>query len=413
MRRPPPRHALPSRSLGALADDVEHQFRTHVLECWFPRCVDHHNGGFFENFTSDWSPGPHDPKTLVFQARMTWVAATVSRLRPSLRDAFASVASHGLSFLDEQLWDAEYGGFRVEVDSAGEKHSYATAFGIYAAAAVYRATEDEGALSLAQRALDWWTAHLHDQAEGGYFEAAARDGTPLISGAATGSRDLLNVPYGLKSSNTLLHIVEALTELYRARATDRVGERLTESLERLEAAVAASAGRLYSTFRRDWHPVNRTVSYGHEVRATFLAADAREALEQRGPSVTDLLVDRASAEGFDTRHGGLFLDRRPKRFFPVRDKVWWVQAEALNTYLYMHHHHGHERSVYLERFLDTWAFIRSHQLDERQGGWLAQVSRDGRRVIDPRKGYRWKAAYHETRAMVSVADRLRRLAADE
>ena len=401
-------------ALGQVALDIEAHLHDHVLECWFPRCLDHSDGGFHQDFARDWSFEPDTDKSLVFQARMTWVAGSVARHRPTLRDTFIPWTTHGLTFLRERLWDTEYGGFRFSVEDTGDKHSYGIAFGIYAAAAAYRATGDEGALDLARRAFQWWDANAHDDEHGGYFEALRRDGTPITTAHAGTRKDRLGVPRGLKSSNTLIHTLEALTELHQADPDDLVRRRLDESLGTLEEIVATQAGRLATTFARDWQPLNRTTSYGHDVEAVFLVAEARDALAMRGPSGTERLVDRATTKAYDTKHGGLYFHTRPRRFVPlrqtVREKIWWVQAEALNFYLWMHERHLDTTSVYLDRFLGTWAFIRSHQIDRQHGGWFGRVGRDGRTVLDDRKGHAWKAAYHDARALLHVSDRLSRLA---
>ena len=147
------RGEVPPQSPESWATMFEEHLDHQILRPWFPRCLDDERGGFRQSYLRDWREGPAEPKSLVFQARMTWVAATVARHGHGLSLPFHVYALHGLNFLREALWDREYGGFFWSEDCLDEKHMYGMAFGILAAAAVYRGTGDPGALTLAKDAF--------------------------------------------------------------------------------------------------------------------------------------------------------------------------------------------------------------------------------------------------------------------
>ena len=81
-----------------LANEMETTLRRDVLGVWFPRAIDHEDGGFYSNFTREWQRAKSDGKFSVFQGRMTWLAAQIdeaSRLEGSI--SAGGLARHGLS----------------------------------------------------------------------------------------------------------------------------------------------------------------------------------------------------------------------------------------------------------------------------------------------------------------------------
>jgi mannobiose 2-epimerase len=411
---------------GALAEKVEKHMRTAVLGMWFPRGVDREQGGFLPDFNADWTPGQPQDKTIVFQSRMTWVAARVALWRADLADPYRAYARHGLDFLEKRMWDHEQGGFYWGLDRSGrvverygtEKHAYGMAFGIYALAAAYEATHDQRALELAQRAMQWLDRHAHDAAHGGYYEAFARDGTPLLTAEAArraGSkkdRDWIGTAYGYKSMNSHIHLLEAVSELYRVWPDALVRQRLEELLAVVRDKVAVRPGCLNLYFTPDWRALPDHDSFGHDVETAYLLLEASAALGRPddGPtlSVARSLVDHALVWGWDDARGG-FYDKGAA-FAPAwgREKVWWTQAEGLNALLLMHERFGRQSPRYWEAFLRQWDFIERYQFDRVHGEWYEVVHDDGKPRPGP-KGSVWKAAYHNGRALMNVSDRLRQL----
>src|SRR5690349_3607393 len=67
--------AGPASAQTVTRDDVEHALRQGLLEVWFPRILDKDNGGFLCDFDYEWKPAGRQPKSIVFQARSTWLAS--------------------------------------------------------------------------------------------------------------------------------------------------------------------------------------------------------------------------------------------------------------------------------------------------------------------------------------------------
>jgi mannobiose 2-epimerase len=164
------------------AAELETTLVRHVVEPWFPRCLDAQHGGFLCDFDRRWQPsGPHD-KFLEFQARQTWLAALLARQYPK-DDGLREATRHGLRCLRETMWDPAYGGWFHRADRAGaarnegRKHAHGTAYAIAACAEASATLGDRSALELAWAGFDWLDTHARDREHGGYFGFLARDGS--------------------------------------------------------------------------------------------------------------------------------------------------------------------------------------------------------------------------------------------
>jgi mannobiose 2-epimerase len=400
-----------------LAAELEAELFERVLPFWYPKIIDP-RGGFIQRIKSDGTLDDDGHRSLVFQARSTWVAAEVSLRYPKLHDEYLGYAQHGLEFLERSMWDPEAGGLFWEIDGGSqptttEKHAYGVAFAIYAAAAAARAIPH--AREFASRTFEWLDAHAHDGDHGGYWEALARDGRPIESPSSGQEADRIGTRYGRKSMNSHLHLLEALTELYRATPTERIRQRLKEVFLLLRDRITDPAGFFQLYFAPDWTPIPTVDSYGHDVEGAFLLLEAARVLgmptDPKTLSVAERLLDHALAHGWDRVHGGFFGEGEPGGRVTDPRKIWWVQAEGLNGLLTLHELRGRETDRYIRAFRAQWQFIGAHVSDRQQGEWWESVGPAGE-LPDPQqpKGHAWKASYHDGRALLFGAERLRRLA---
>jgi mannobiose 2-epimerase len=399
-------------------------FRTllrHDIRLWFPRAVDQRHGGFLSNFSATWEPLPAPTKTLVFQSRMTWFSAQLSGSLPRhAAQTFRSQARQGVRFLQRAFLDEALGGLFWSVDATGErapghsgnKHAYGLAFAIFACAAVAHHLKDKEALGLAQETFRWLDRHGHDSENDGYHEAFSRDGIPIVAGPA----DQIGTPANHKSSNAHLHLLEAFTELYKVWPDAVLRERLEELLGIVQARMVAPAGFLHQVFTARFQPVPGPVSYGHDVETAHLLIGATRALGRAEDAAlwqtVRALVDHALDFGYDRGLGGFYQQGPPDKTATDQRKVWWAQAEALSALLLLHEHTRDGDLRYWQSFIQTWGFIRHHQIDSEYGGWFGIIRPDGTPHSGP-KGYEWKDPYHSGRALLNIRKNLRRLAKKE
>jgi mannobiose 2-epimerase len=405
-----------------LAAEVDHALQADVLDAWFPASVDREHGGFYSHFTRDWRRGPSQGKFSVFQGRMTWVAAQVVMREPKRKEEFLPIVRQGVDFLDNVMWDKQYGGFFWGLDDSGRvtpeftdrKELYGIGFCIYGSAAAYRATGDPKALALAKKGFLWIEAHGHDPVNGGYFEILTREGKPVVPSVPDGQIAPGPVgPINYKSMNTHIHLLEALTELYRVWPDPELRDRLEELLAIVRERICVEPGVMNLYFTNNWKAIPDHDSYGHDVETAYLMLETDELLHHQAGEKTErmakMLVDHALAYGWDQANGGFF--REGTTFGKPEDtaKEWWIECEGLNALLLMHERYGKQNPVYFQRFLEQWAFIRDHTIDSQYHGLYNLTKADGTPISED-KGVIWKAAYHDSRAFWNVSARLRKLA---
>ncbi|MFL6208550.1 MAG: AGE family epimerase/isomerase [Pyrinomonadaceae bacterium] len=407
-----------------LAAETEATLRRDVLGVWFPRTVDREHGGFRANFTRAWEPAPSEGKFSVFQGRMTWVAAQVTLRRPDLKEQFLPFVRHGVDYLRDVMWDNRYGGFYWGLDDAGRvtkefgdgKHLYGMSFCLYGVAAAYRATKDPRALALAASAFRWMDDHAHDAHDGGYFEWLTREGRVVHADARAGriaEVPRAGFPVGYKSMNTHIHLLEAFTQLYEVWPDVRLRRRLAELLAIVRDKICVEPGAMNLYFTNDWRAIPDHDSYGHDVETAYLMLETEAALGHahapRTEHMARLLVDHALAYGWDDTYGGFYREGTAAGRPEDLRKEWWAQVEGLNALLLMHERYGQQTDAYFKAFQRQWQFIKERQVDAEDRGLYDTVERDGT-PTEHVKARMWKAAYHDGRALMNVAERLRKLA---
>jgi len=409
-----PASAQTNADLRATLPALEKNLNENVLAFWYPATVDREHGGFLIDHDAQGRFKGEAPKAIVTQARMVWLSARLMREGRG-GPTMAETARQGYRFLLDRMWDREFGGFYWEVDRAGtrvvhaNKHLYGQAFGLYAIAEYARATRDPAALADARRLFDLIDARAHDAANGGYREFFARD----WSAAPADARPYLGGTADLKLMNTHLHLMEALTALYHADPSPRVAARLSELITiQSNTVVRKAIGACTDQYAEGWTPkldsAAARASYGHDLENIWLLADALDALGQSAAPLRDLfaqLFAYSLAHGYDEANGGFYDSGPLGQPADRRDKVWWVQAEALVSALTMYRLTADPK--YAQVFLKTWSFVNTSQTDWTTGEWHPTVTADGRGTGD--KANRWKAGYHNGRAMLEALRILRAL----
>lgn len=434
-----------------LAAQVEKSLNDDDLKKLFPAAVDSaaNGGGFFENFSENWThaaagagrrggrgttvtatatapasaPAINDPiRSVVFQSRLTWLAAQGAMRYPDQAAQYLAQTRHGAAFLETKQWDAKNGGFWWSVNSSGtpngdSKHAYGNSFAIFALAASYKATHDQAALDAAKAGFAWLEAHSHDAANGGYYEQIMGDGSHQTTGT-----DVVGARAGQKSMNTHIHLLEAFTALLEVWPDDLLKKRTEElyqiNLTKIYAETPDGGGQggwLHMFFAPDWTPVAGRDSYGHDIESAYLFAEAAAALgKPDDPTCWHAgrsIVDHCLKVAFNPAAGYLNEDGSVDGTEPMGASMeWWVEAESLNALLLMHERFGKDDPKYWNAFVQQWNFIQTRFIDPVNGGWYKTVST----ALVPSRGNKtdaWTEGYHQGRAMLNVTQRLRKLAA--
>ena len=409
-----------------LITEMEAHLETHILKPWYPRSVDKERGGFIQDYAEDWSEKRDGNKTLVYQSRLTWMAAQVALSYPEKAKEYIAYSNHGLDFLADKMWDKTNGGLYWSVDATGkptnehngEKHVYGISFALYAASVNYKATKNPKALELAQRTFDWLEKYACDGGQNGYFEALNAKGEhyPEYGGDRL-EKDLIGTAYGYRSMNTHIHLLESFTAFYEVAPTAVRKFRLHAIYDLVHDKICFSRGRsgMHLYFDEKFQPMPDLDSYGHDLETAYLLRDAAAMLDlppsTERDSVAFNLVFNARSSGWDQAHGGFYNEGTFRK--PIdKEKVWWVQAEALNALLMMATENPllPVQKEYSNLFLREWGFIRDWQIDNKNGGWISYLEADGTPKPHQMKSDQWKDPYHQGRALINVIERLKKLA---
>jgi mannobiose 2-epimerase len=424
---------IPSDERSQIAAQMEHSIHTELLNKWYPQSVDKEYGGFLSTFSYDFKPTGSQDKMIVTQGRHVWSNAKAAELYPN--DAFyKNSARHGFLFLKDVMWDKTYGGFYTLVTRQGKvintgiesKVVYGNSFGIYALAAYYQCSGDTAALNLAKAAFLWIEKHAHDPVNKGYFQHLERDGTPVKRTDAIPSI----AETGYKDQNSSIHLLEAITELYKVWPDPLVAERLKEMLLLVRDRLINKKGYLILFFQPDWTPVSYKdspkdtilkyrnldhVSFGHDVETAYLMLEASHALGIENDTMTmtvgKKMVDHALRNGWDNNVGGFYDEgyyfKDSAYISIIRDsKNWWAQAEGLNTLLLMSDYFPDDTMHYFQKFKMQWNYVQTYLIDHENGDWYMGGLDKEPKLKTALKGQIWKGTYHNFRALANCVERL-------
>ena len=409
--------------MNDMQQEMREELLTHIVPFWLS-LKDEENGGFYGYKGFDLTLDPMAVKGCILNSRILWFFSEVSRLCG--RQDCLEAAEHAFRFMQAHFVDSECGGvyWSVRYDGQPEddsKHTYNQAFAIYGLSAYYRVSKNEEALELALRLFDVIEGRMRD--EGGYLEAFDRQFRPVSNEKLSENGVLAE-----RTMNTLLHVMEAYTELYRVSGKPEVKACLEEMLSiMLEKIFIPSKGRLGVFFDHDYNSLIDLYSYGHDIEAAWLTDRAAEVLgdpgwTERVSVMTKVLEDSVYAEAYmagnaleNSIYGEAYvagkepataqthsLPAECENGVVLPTRVWWVQAEAVNGF-YKAWQKRPEKTEFLEAARAVWSFIKEYQIDRREGSeWFNELAPDG--TPDPAMPIAnpWKCPYHNGRMCMEV-----------
>lgn len=394
-------------ALSQALKGIETDLRQNILPFWMDHVVDREHGTFHGELSNDLAVTDTVERGALLTSRILWTYAAAYR---QYRDpAYLAMADYAYADLLKLFHDPQHGGFywSVAADDSVQrdrKQVYGQAFAIYALSEYHAATGRPEPLDLAIATHRLLEKHAVEPVYGGYLEAFARDWSPIADMRLSAVDQ--NDP---KSQNTLLHVMEAYTNLLRFWPDASLRRALTVLVETmLSRVVNEETGHLGLFFSNSWQPTSDKISYGHDIEAAWLLTDAAGALGDPTliARIHALAVKIASvtlAEGTDS-DGGIFNQGSPAGLTDT-SKEWWPQAEAVIGFLNAAQLSRDTR--YLDAALRTWGFIEANLIDRKKGEWFRGVTREGRVLPHFEKVGFWKCPYHNGRMGLEAVRRLR------
>ncbi|MCM1526901.1 MAG: AGE family epimerase/isomerase [Bacteroides sp.] len=382
-------------------------FRNHLTADLIPfwnGCMDAEKGGFCGHVDYDLRRDWQSDKGVILHSRILWFYSNAYLL---LRDvSLREMADHAYEFLTQSCLDREQGGMFWSVTASGQpkdtvKHTYAQAFAVYALSAYYEASNREEAL---QNAYGLYALIEEKCRDGeGYLEAFERDFTPAANDKLSENGVLAE-----RTMNTLLHVMEAYTELYRVDGDPGVRERLCEILDIFMEKIYCPGKRSCEVFfDKEYHSLIDLESFGHNIEASWLLERADEVLRderytEKIAAVSAGVAEAAYEHAFEGDGHGMKNEREGERV--DSQKIWWVQAEAVVGFYNAYRHLGEDK--YLEAARSVWNFVREYMTDRRCGEWFEAVREDGSIDSDRGPAHAWKGPYHNGRMCMEMIRRL-------
>jgi mannobiose 2-epimerase len=416
-------------NLDTIKSQMRYAAKQGLLDEYYPHNIDTIDGGYLSTFSFDFKPVGVQDKMIVTQARNVWSTAKAAIFYHDTN--YIAMSRHGFYFLHDKMWDKQYGGFYNLVARDGTpkstiKEAYGNAFAIFGLSAYYECSHDTAALNLAKTAFMWLEKNSHDSIYNGYYQHLNRDGSHVIrTGDIKSTSDL-----GYKDQNSSIHILEALTELYKVWKDPLVKERLNEMLLLIRDKIVTPKGYLQLYFTYDWKPISYRdssdevikknhyidhVSFGHDVETAYLMQEADETLNGKASAKTltvgKKMVDHALQNGWDNSAGGFYdegyyFKNKPGITITYNTKNWWAQAEALNTLLMFSDMYPNDQQHYLDKFFKEWQYVQTYLIDYEHGDWYEEGLDNSPEYKTKLKAQIWKATYHSFRALMNCINRI-------
>jgi cellobiose epimerase len=378
----------------------------NILPFWMTYAVDKVHGGFYGALTNSLEIHNEVPRSAILCARILWTYAKAYRMFE--KEEYSAMARQAYETLAGVFFDPDHGGLYWSVDITGKpvldrKHHYAQAFAIYGLSEYYRATKQPESLTMAQTIFQLLEKHAYDPVNGGYTEGSGRKWEALAD-MRLSERDL----NCRKSMNTMLHILEAYTNLIRVWEDASLRAQHRALLEMFQQHIVdPSTGHFKLFFNDPWKSLLENVSYGHDIEGSWLLFEAARvqddpALLERVRKTSVQIATAVYQDGLE-QDGSLPYEAGPQGLVDG-GKSWWVQAEAMVGFYNAYQLSGQERFAKAAR--QSWDYILNKIVDREHGDWFKRLQRDGTPEPSTFKVGPWECPYHHSRACFEMLDRL-------
>ena len=382
--------------------EIERHLKEDMIPFW-EKLMDTKYGGYYGYMDHQLEIDRKYEKGCILNSRILWFFSSAYKLLGE--ENLKENADHAYRFLKEHCKDKTYGGIYWSLTYDGKekdssKHTYNQAFAIYALSAYYDAAGEGEALDLAFLLFNLIEEKCRD--EGGYLEAFDRKFHPMDNEKLSE-----NGVMAQRTMNTLLHLLEAYTELYRVSRHEEVAVQIRYMLDLFEQKVYnREKGRQEVFFDGEWNSLIDLYSYGHDIETSWLVDRALEVLgDERYTERIRPITKEITKNIYERAFWGNSLPNESENGVDDTTRVWWVQAEAVVGFV-----NGYEKSpektIYLKAAEKIWEYICQNIIDKRSGSeWFWAVDENGvpldKPIVEP-----WKCPYHNGRMCMEIIRRL-------
>lgn len=382
------------------------EIRAHLVNDIIPfwkNLRDDEYGGYYGYMGYDLILDKKAVKGCILNSRILWFFSNAYTL---LKDeSLLDEANHAYEFLKKYCLDEKNGGIFWSMTYDGKvyediKHTYNQAFAIYALSSYYEASGCGEALMTAKELYKVIEEKCTDNI--GYLEAFDAE-FKLIDNDKLSENGVM----ADKTMNTLLHVLEAYTELYRVSKDDKIKEKLEFILDTFAKKVYnPKLHRQEVFFDANYNSILDLHSYGHDIETAWLMDRTVEILgEEKYEKLIYPITADLTAKIYEVAFNGESLANECEKGVVNQRRIWWVQAETVLGFI-NGYQKDYSKKEYLEAAHKEWEFIKDKVIDKRPGSeWLSEVSPEGepykeKPVLEP-----WKCPYHNGRMCFEVIKR--------
>lgn len=379
-----------------LRDEIVKDLTENILPFWAKYSPDP-SGGFYGTLHFNATPKPNAEKGGILNARLVWTFSTAYRMLKT--ENYKILADRAQRYFIDHFIDKKYGGTFLTVKADGsplntQKMTYQNAFAIYGLSEHYRATENKESLSVAIDIYKKMVKYAYDPVDGGFIEIFTRDWQMIYQDSP-------------KTMNTNLHVLEALTNLYRVWKDPGLRAQLRRQIDIMSNKVLDQNTwheRLFLTM--DWQNQSDIDSYGHDIEFSWLLVEAAEVLgdETILEEAKHIAVNIAAVQltqGID-RNGAMIYEKSGAHV--NEDLEWWPQTESVVGFFNAWQISGEKK--YLDAAIRTWEWIKANMIDHEYGEWYSKVNPDGTPDKKRVKADQWRCPYHNGRMGFEIMTRI-------
>lgn len=389
-----------------LSKDIQNHLYSKIIPFW-EGLKDDEFGGYYGLLDYELNLDKKAVKGCILNSRILWFFSNAAvRMKD---ETLLPYADHAFEFMKQYCFDKENGGVYWSLNYDGSvydatKHTYNQAFAVYALSSYYEASGKKEAIKLAFELSDLIENTCKD--EGGYLEAFTADFKP-----ESNEKLSENGVIATRTMNTLLHVFEAYTELYRVTKEAKVADRLNEMLVRFYNDIYnKDRHRLEVFFNDAYESLIDLHSYGHDIEAAWLIDKGLDVL---GKAVDGEIKDKIvfmtqdiAQNVFRLAYDGKSLVCENENGVDNQLRIWWVQCEAIIGF-YNEYQKDAAKTDYADAAAAIWEYVKEHIVDRRPGSeWLSEVDENAvpatkKPIVEP-----WKCPYHNGRMCFEMIERI-------
>lgn len=384
-----------------IVNEVREHLEKDIIPFWMSLRDDEY-GGYIGFMDFDGTIDRKAVKGCILHARILWFFSNAYLVLGDKR--LLDEANHAYDFIVEHCIDREYGGvfWSVNYDGSiadGMKHTYNQAFNVYALASYYEASKNEDALKLAFDIQKIIEQKCTD--ENGYLEAYKRDFMPEDNDKLSENGVMAE-----RTMNTLLHVMEAYTELYRVSHDEKTADKLRVILDIIRNKIYnPKLCRQEVFFDINYNSLIDLHSYGHDIETSWLLDRTCEILDDRKYTANMRVISSALVKKvYEKAYSNHSLLNECESGVNNTLRIWWVQAEAVVGFMNAYEMEL-DHKEYVGAARDIWEFIKEKMIEPNSHEWYSQLFEDGtpdasRPMVEP-----WKCPYHNGRMCLEIIKR--------